>query len=300
MPKPLRYIEPDSVQEITIRTMQSRFLLRPSRRVNELILGVMAKAQRHYAVPLHGYAVLSNHITLLVTAPDAPTLADFMGFIDSNIAREVGRRHQWREKFWGRNYRSIPVVDPESQVKRMAYLLGQGCKEGLVATPYDWPGVHCARALVSGEPDVGLWIDRTRAYRLRRRAGKVSQAEVSERLPVLLSPLPVWADRSPEAYQRTCKKLIQKVVERSRQLHHQTVGRDKILRQSPHAAPPSTARSPAPSCHASSRATFMRFRKRYWEFVRAYRTIFGSRWVPRTVQHLGVSCFTPVGRVQVI
>ena len=42
-------------------------------------------------------------------------------------------------------------------MSRLAYLLAHGVKEGLVASPYDWPGVHCARALVEGKPVSGRW-----------------------------------------------------------------------------------------------------------------------------------------------
>jgi len=36
-------------------------------------------------------------------------------------------------------------------VARLAYILGHGAKENLVARLRDWPGVHCIRALLDGE-----------------------------------------------------------------------------------------------------------------------------------------------------
>jgi hypothetical protein len=32
----------------------------------------------------------------------AKQLADFMGYFNSNLAREAGRLEDWREKFWSR------------------------------------------------------------------------------------------------------------------------------------------------------------------------------------------------------
>ena len=30
-----------------------------------------------------------------------------MSFVNSNLAKKVGRLHRWRERFWGRRYRAI-------------------------------------------------------------------------------------------------------------------------------------------------------------------------------------------------
>ncbi len=51
------------------------------------------------------------------------------------------------------------------QWRKLKYLLSHGVKEGLVESPYDWPGVHAAHSLVSGEPlevkDGAQWISRS-------------------------------------------------------------------------------------------------------------------------------------------
>lgn len=48
---------------------------------------------------------------------------------------------------WARRFSSIPVSDePEAQILRLRYLLSNSTKEGLVLSPSDWPGVHCADA----------------------------------------------------------------------------------------------------------------------------------------------------------
>ena len=56
----IRHAEPNEISESTSRTMQARFLLRPSEKVNELILGCVAKAQQVYPVDLHGFVFMSN------------------------------------------------------------------------------------------------------------------------------------------------------------------------------------------------------------------------------------------------
>ena len=50
-----------------------------------------------------------------------------MNYLNGNLAREAGRLHRWREKFWSRPYRAIPVsYEPEIQIERLKYILEQG------------------------------------------------------------------------------------------------------------------------------------------------------------------------------
>ncbi len=92
-----------------------------------------------------------------------------MGFVNGNLAKEAGRLHGWRERFWGRRYTAIVVSHEEAaQVTRLRYILEQGTKEGLVRSPLDWPGTHSTQALLDGRPIRGIWFDRTREYEARR------------------------------------------------------------------------------------------------------------------------------------
>ncbi len=116
--------------EITCRTIQSRFLLRPSPLLNEIIVGALARAKRLYGVELSAYIFLSNHLHILVWAADSQQLAGFMGYFLSKLAREVVRLTGWRDKVFARRYRAIPVSEEEAaQVERLVYILSNGCKE---------------------------------------------------------------------------------------------------------------------------------------------------------------------------
>ena len=139
---------PGRVVEITSRTIHGRYLMRPSRDVNELILGILGRAQAKYDVELFAFVFLSNHLHMLMRVLGVDQMAKFVGFLKGNIAREIGVVHQWREKFWGRRYHHAPVKDTEAaQIKRFRYVLSNSCKEGLVRSPLDWPGVSSARTL---------------------------------------------------------------------------------------------------------------------------------------------------------
>ena len=104
-----------------------------------------------YGVALHTFCFLSNHFHLLGTVSSAEQMSLFTGFLKGNLAKEIGRLRDWRETFWGRRYHSASVKETEQdQVRRFLYILDNGCKEGLVASPLEWPGVSSAPALYRG------------------------------------------------------------------------------------------------------------------------------------------------------
>ena len=92
----------------------------------------LRRALELYPVLLHLVVVFSNHIHLILTAANIKLLSDFMRYINSNIAREAGRLHSWREKLWGRRFSDITILDDDKMLERAHYLLSHGCKEGLV------------------------------------------------------------------------------------------------------------------------------------------------------------------------
>ena len=87
--RPLRYIPPGSLVEVTSRTIQGRLLLRPSHQVNDIILGVLGRALALFDVKVCALAVLSNHFHALLLPADAAELARFMAHIKRNISEEL-------------------------------------------------------------------------------------------------------------------------------------------------------------------------------------------------------------------
>lgn len=274
MARPLRFLPRGSLIEVTLRTLHGRLLLRPSARANDLILGVVGRAQRKYQMQIHGLVVLSNHAHMLLSPSSPQQLAAFMDYVAGNIAREIGRLHGWREKFWSRRYRAILVShEEEAQAARLAYLLAHGVKEGLVERPHQWPGVHCVRALCHGTELHGTWFDRTVEYEARRRGRSPSPSDVRVPERVVLSPLPCWALMEAASYRRRVAELVRNAAEQAR-LERQgrpVLGRKAILCQSPHEEPLTHDRSPAPAVHAATKAIRTMMRAGYWQFVATYR-----------------------------
>jgi REP element-mobilizing transposase RayT len=162
MARALRYVPPETLVEVSAKTAQARFLLRPSEEMNRRLVGILARAKCIYGVRIHAVSCLSNHWHALLSVRDALQLSRFMNYVQSNLAKEAGDLHDWRGPFWGDRYHHVVVTgEPEIQHRRLAYVLGQGAKEGLVARPELWPGVHSVFALRDGEALRGIWYDRT-------------------------------------------------------------------------------------------------------------------------------------------
>jgi len=134
MPRQLRFVPTaNALVEVTTRTIQGRLLLRPTPPINQAIVGVLGRGQKKYGMVVHCAVALSNHIHLLLSPTDAQHLSEFMNFVNSNIAREVGRLVDWTEKFWGSRYHAIAVSEEkEAQMGRLLYFLKNSVKENLV------------------------------------------------------------------------------------------------------------------------------------------------------------------------
>ena len=270
MPHPLRFQpEPWSMFFVTARCIQSRFLLRPSVKTNALILGVMAKAVKRFDVKLFGLCFMSNHFHLLLSSKDAASLAQFMQFLNSNIAREIGRIHNWREKFWARRYRATLVLDEAAALERMKYILSNSVKEGLVKHPRYYPGVHCYRHLVEGTPLHGVWVNRTSMH-LRT---KITETDASQSLTLSLSRLPGYEDISETAYRNLIKSITNDMLTEIEK-PTEVLGQKRILNQDPLHSPTQSSKTPAPLCHTTCPKLRTQFKQAFKLFVSAYKEAY--------------------------
>ena len=275
MARPLRFIPSHSIVEVTTRTMQGRLLLRPSPELTEIILGIIGKAQDMYGMAIHAFVVLSTHAHFLLSPTGADQLALFMQFVNANTAKEAGRLHQWRDKFWSRRYRSIVVADEKSAHARLRYIMAHGAKEGLVAKSADWPGPHCIAALTTGEILRGTWFDRSAEFVARQRGENVLPTQFATRFDIKLTPLPCHSHLTPDQrqaeYRRMDAEIQAAAAAENLTRNRKPMGISAIFAQDPHSRPASTDRSPAPLVHASDVEAAAAFRGLYRAFVDAFR-----------------------------
>jgi len=263
--------------EVTDRCFQSRFLLRPSPRLNAIVIGALARASKRYGVRVVDYRVLSNHYHLLLICHEPWRLAAFMRDFKSKLAKEVQRLHAWSGPVFPHRYHSVPISDePEAQEARLRYLLEQGVKEGLVTSPRHWPGAHGTRALLSGKPVSGTWIDRTAQFRALERGEEAGELTFTTDEELELAPLPCWSHLEAAERQAKVRAMVRDIEhqaeERARRTGRTVLGRREILRRDPHSSPAVETRSPAPRFHAASKRVRQDLQRRYYAFLDAYRT----------------------------
>jgi hypothetical protein len=275
MARPLRFVPPNSIVEVTTRTMQGRLLLRPSPELTEIILGIIGRAQDMYGMAIHAFVVLSTHAHFLLSPTGADQLALFMQFVNANTAKEAGRLHQWREKFWSRRYRSIVVADEKAAHARLRYIMAHGAKEGLVAKLGDWPGPQCIATLTAGEVLCGTWFDRSAEFVARQRGDSVLPTQFATVYDIKLTPLPCHSHLTPDQRQAEYRRMVGEIQVAAEAENlakgRKPMGVAAILAQDPHSRPASTDRSPAPFVHASDEETELAFRSQYRAFVDAFR-----------------------------
>lgn len=264
--------------------------------MNKRIIGALAMAQKRCPeVKVFGGAVPSNHMHLLLEAPTAKDISDFMESANGTIAREVGRVHQWRGcPFWSAPYSNLNVLGDEDIVEQLKYLFAQTCKEGLVDDPRKWPGVHVAQPLCQGQFILqGIRIDRTGLYEARRRGEDVTEADFTHEVELRLSKIPPWAHLSDEAYAKRCNELITQICDETKAERSKFLGVKRVLQQSPHGRPKATKRTNKPVCHASDPHTW-----RWYLFIRnlfraQYRRAAGV--TPLDLSLFPANCFLPGG-----
>ena len=127
MPRDPRYLPPGWSVEVTTRTICGFYLLPATSYFARVMAGVLARAQEKYPVQIHAVIAASDHYHLILTPADAAELADFMEFVNGNLAREAGRLSDWQGPLWSDRYHLIPISpEPEALIERLRYVLSKG------------------------------------------------------------------------------------------------------------------------------------------------------------------------------
>ena len=268
----IRYLpESDRLVEITCRVIQRRFLLRPSPKLNAIIRGALARAQKRHGMKVCGFVFLSNHYHILLRPESVEQMANFMRDVNYKISKEVGRLHEWEGGIWPRPYTDVQISDePEAQLATLRYLLEQGCKERLVASPRHWPGASSTKALLSGERVEGIWIDRTAQYRAWERNQPNPDERFSSTHKLELTPIPCWEHLRPHQYQARVRGMVREIEQEMEGVP--VLGKRAICAQDPHDAPRSSPRrTPAPRFRAFEPQVRRALEWSYRLFLIAYR-----------------------------
>lgn len=266
----------DVTAETCQRTFQCRFLLRPDPTLNSRLVGILARAQERHGVHIHAFTVLSDHLHVLATYPDAESMALFHCYLYSNLSKEVTRIFGWEGTVFPRRYSHVELSkEKETEIARLKYVLGQGCKEGLVASPLDWPGASSTEALVSGEMVMtGTWVDRTRLSKALTKGKKVHEKDFTSEVELVLSPLPSMAHLSREAYRRLVLDLVRNIEDETAAKHKldgtRPLGTEAVQAMDPLKRPVTVKTSPCPWFFAFSEDSYQAMKAAITAILLAY------------------------------
>ncbi len=282
-----RYIPPGWSVEVSTSTVCGFYMLPVTTQFRRIFVGILGRAQEEHPVKIHAVVATSSHYHMILTPEDAEQLAKFMGFVNSNLAREAGRIIGWRGSFWRERYHLIPVSpEDEALIGRLRYVLSNTIKEFLVASVREWEGVHCGEALMDGKPMQGVWYARSEEYEARRQAARraarrstavedLDRSAFMQHYDVQLAPLPCWQDLSLATRRKYVTEMVVEIeaeaAAQRAELGIEPLGMGALRNQDPFARSVRSKRSPKPLCHAASKEMRERVKKAYRVFVEIYR-----------------------------
>lgn len=232
-----RFIRADVPLHVILYVVQGMHLLRPCDELNDIIVGVFARALQLYTdVELYAAAFLSNHAHIMLQGPPNQVPA-FIGYVKREISYRWGHSRQVNRhgQMW-RDYEMTALPTASSQIRSLRYVLSQGVKEGLVVRPQDWPGVHCARALLTGTPMRGRLLNATAysravdAERRKRAPKRVNREDFVINYSLEFATLPAWKHLDEASRRAEIRSLIDGVVADGHALRRgrPPLGRDRI------------------------------------------------------------------------
>ena len=152
-----RRLVPGQTHTVTRRTARRAALLRPSPKVNQILLYCLGVAQHNNpGATLFTLVAMANHLHLTVVdepaeageaGPDAPpersALPGFFRDLHSLAARGLNAHYGRAESLWSNpgSYDNVEVHQREALERQIVYQMANPVQAGLVERPGDWPGV---------------------------------------------------------------------------------------------------------------------------------------------------------------
>ncbi len=189
MTKP-RYILAEKTYLITRRTSHRHFLLKPSKRTNQLFSYCLAIAARRYGIVLHAFLVMSDHYHLILFDPFG-LLPDFMRYLNSLLSRALNRQLDRSENLWAPgSYSKVALLEIQDLIDKTAYTFANPVTAGLVRYAHQWEGAT-SLAMPFGHSQS---IQRPNFFFRDSMPTNVDLAIQPPRFASTISPVDVWQD----------------------------------------------------------------------------------------------------------
>lgn len=138
MPRPSRICAPGIPLHIVQRgnNREKCFL---ERRDFLRYLGFLANSKKKYGARLHAYALMTNHVHLLITPNFENSASRLMQNVGSAYVQSFNRIHSRTGTLWEGRFRSFPISSEEYLLACYRYIELNPVQAGIVQSPDEYP-----------------------------------------------------------------------------------------------------------------------------------------------------------------
>ena len=264
MPRPRRNTNPEYIRLVTIRTQNAKLYMVPSKELNQIVGGVLAKYQQKYKIIIYGLIFLSNHYHLLLKAPKA-NLWSFEQAVNREIAKRVNRYLKREGHFWARRYDEQIVVQKADVLTALLYIVCNAVKHKLINNPLSWPGLSCIKQLLSEKDETYYYTDYTAYSKAKLKDKNVNINDFKIKYTLKITPIPTLANLSYKKRIKFLKAKIAKELSKYKEEISSFLGKEKILKQNPFSRPRVVSKRKRPICYTKDYLAKLNFIKEIYK-----------------------------------
>ncbi len=230
---------------LTRRIRNRTFLLRPCKKLSQIIRYIAAVEGAKWHIQIHAIIVMSNHWHLCITDPFG-NVVRFQRDCHTFIARALNTMHGESESIWSSTAPSrVTCEGPQALLQKIAYTMANPVKAGLVRYGKSWPGIRQAwpcppmtiarpKGFFRGEEDGGEWPE-SATLQFVRPPGFASDSD--EELAVkIAAEVEATEDASRRIYDEGGRKFLGPKRIRKQRRHSRPSGKETKFQVSPRLA----------------------------------------------------------------
>jgi len=264
----------------TLNCVDRMFLLKPSKKVNNIIGSSLGRALKLHPILLHSATTNINHLELIFSIGEgqADNVSPFLREFAGRAARDLNRLYGREGHFWAGRARVEEITSDNKAEKLLGYGACNVVKDGLVEKANHWKGFSTTEALSRGGRLVFKYVDRTLWWKNGADRRDIDPSKYTKSTEVVLHPLPDWTDLTPDARQARFRDIVRNHEELARKEREaegitSVKGMARIEKESPFSKPiRPRERTPQPLCHADTVEDYKAYEAEYKEIVKAHRT----------------------------
>ena len=138
--------------------------------MRDIVVAALERARQSYRLRVYGFAIMPEHVHLLVSEPERGLLANAIQSMKIASAKQSAARRVLNDEhspLWQKRYYDRNICDYQEFVEKLRYIHRNPVRRGLVEKPEDWKW-SSFRHYVTGE-DCGVEIESGWTARTRQR-----------------------------------------------------------------------------------------------------------------------------------